>query len=242
MIKEGEFVQVAIVEDNNQFRQQLTDFLNRFSEEENISIAYESFHDGMAFVTPFQPKWDLIIMDIEMPLLNGMDAARKVRESDPDVPLLFITSIAQYAMEGYSVGALNYILKPLHYNRFRTEMNRVLRILASRSDDHLTIKTSEAIYRIPLQSVTFIEVYNHTLLYHTTDRDYSSTGKTSITSLESELSGKGFFRIHKSYLVHMKHIASVEKNQVILQDGTRLDIGRDRKKDLMNALMIYWGG
>ena len=123
-------MRVAIIEDMDENIAILQTYLNRYGKEHAIQIQTSSYKDGMHFITDYHPVWDLILLDIEMPLLNGMDTARQIRKADPDVLIIFITCLTQYAIEGYSVRALDYVLKPVQYYAFSAKLNQVCEILA----------------------------------------------------------------------------------------------------------------
>ena len=126
-------MRVAIVEDLIENAHILQQYLDHYATERHMSIQISHYQNGLDFITDYHPVWDLILLDIEMPLLNGMEAAHKIREIDPDVLIIFITCLTQYAIEGYSVRALDYVLKPVKYYPFAAKLDQVCDIL-SRTD------------------------------------------------------------------------------------------------------------
>ena len=108
-------LQIAIIEDEADLAQQTKDnvvcYLNEHGLEGNIAV----FNDGMDIAENYKPIWDILLLDIEMPLLNGMSAPQKIREQDATVVMIFITRMAKYAIKGYEVDALDFILKPITY-------------------------------------------------------------------------------------------------------------------------------
>ena len=111
-------VRIAVVEDEAVSRQLLADYLARYSEENNVSFEVTYFEDGGAIIGDYKPVYDIILMDIQMTHVDGMTAARAIREVDQEVVLVFITSAAQFAIHGYQVGALSYLMKPLPWFAF----------------------------------------------------------------------------------------------------------------------------
>ena len=132
-------MRTAIIEDIAENTKILLNHLQQYEKETGISIHITSFQNGMDFISDYHPVWDLILLDIEMPLMNGIETARKIRQLDPDVLIIFVTCMAQYAIEGYSVRALDYILKPVHYYSFASKMDQVMEILATRQKKKLII-------------------------------------------------------------------------------------------------------
>ncbi len=234
-------MRIAIVEDDAACKDLLMKFIHRFEEENSVSFACTVFTDGMELITGYQPVWDLILMDIEMPLLDGMSTARRVREADQDVLIIFITQMAQYAMEGYEVSALDYVLKPVNYYAFSMKMKRVLNILQKRSDSFLVIQNQEGAKRLSLNEIFYIEVQGHTLIYHTLEGNTSATGSRTIRNLEASLQGNSFVRCSQSFLVNLKYVESIEKDTIRMRNGDLLSISRSRRAPFTEALISYWG-
>ena len=127
-------VHIAVVEDEAVSRQLLADYLARYSEENGVSFEVTYFEDGGAIIGDYKPVYDIILMDIQMTHVDGMTAARAIREVDQEVVLVFITSAAQFAIHGYQVGALSYLMKPLPWFAFSQELSRCLEAVAKRRD------------------------------------------------------------------------------------------------------------
>ena len=116
-------IRVAIVEDEAEIREQLMGYVQRYTRQYGTAFEVKTFADGLEILEDYRPAYDLILLDIEMKHLDGMETARRIRELDPDVMLVFITNMAQYAIKGYAVGALDYVLKPVPL-RFRSSCKR----------------------------------------------------------------------------------------------------------------------
>ena len=125
-------IHIAIVEDDVHDKARLKKCLKRYEEETQRRFEVTEFSDGEDIITEYMAKYDLILMDIEMTFMNGMSAARRIREMDPDVELIFITNMPQYAIQGYKVNALDYLLKPLSYFSFTETMKDTLSQLDER--------------------------------------------------------------------------------------------------------------
>ena len=187
-------MRTAIIEDIAENTKILLNHLQQYEKETGISIHTSSFQNGMDFISDYHPVWDLILLDIEMPLMNGIETARKIRQLDPDVLIIFVTCMAQYAIEGYSVRALDYILKPVHYYSFASKMDQVMEILATRQKKKLIIHARNEHIRLTPEQLLYVEVQNHTLCYHTQQKLLYSTGNQSLTRLAEELANCGFAR------------------------------------------------
>lgn len=232
-------IRIGVVEDDPTQCQRLLDFLNRYQTETGESFVVSVFDDGARLVERYQPVYDILLMDIQMKEMDGIEAAREVRKRDGDVVIVYITSAPQYAINGYEVGALSYLLKPVPWFGFQQELKRSIAQVRRRADDALIIETAGSSMRLTLADVLYFESIRHTIIIHTL------SGKLSITSslkkMEEQLEGRGFFRSNSCYLVNLDHVAGVEDSDCLLSDGQRLRISRPRKKDFMAALSAHVG-
>ncbi len=234
-------MRIAIVEDEQPFADQLIEYIARFSKEYQTEIQCQHFKSSVSFLSSYQPIWDLLLLDIEMPNMNGLMLAHKVREIDQNVLLIFITKVAKYAMAGYEVAALDYVLKPVNYYAFFMKLRRVLSLLETKQKNHLIIQGNGFVRKISVETIRYIDVLGHTISYHTPQGIISSTGAKSIRKLESELLPDGFCKCNQCYLVNLRYVQSVEKDTAVLTDGECLNISRNRKKPFMQALLDFWG-
>ena len=231
-------MRIAIIEDMDENIALLENYLHRYEEENDTLITVASYKNGMEFITGYHPVWDLILLDIEMPLMDGMETARKIRKVDPNVLIIFITCMAQYAIDGYSVRALDYVLKPVHYYSFASKLHQVHDILASRKKRNLLITTRKGQVRLSPEDILYIEVQNHTLFYHTKTEVLQATGNQSLSKLSQELTDSGFSRCHQAYLVNLQYVARYDKNTVWLP-GEQLSLSRSYYKDFVRALLTF---
>lgn len=229
-------MRTAIVEDMAENTEILQNYLQRYGEETGTPMQITSFQNGMDFITDYHPIWDLILLDIEMPLMNGMETARKIRQMDPDVLIIFITCMAQYAIEGYSVRALDYILKPVHYYSFSSKLDQVREILSARQKKKILINTRNGQIRLSPEHLLYVEVQDHTLCYHTQQEPLYATGNQSLSRLAEELSDCGFARCHQAFLVNLQYVVRYDKNTVCLSSAT-LPMSRTYYKPFTQALL-----
>lgn len=226
---------IAVVEDDESYAAQIAGYLERFAQENQLDIRVRHFRDGMEIAEGYKPVYDIIFLDIEMPLLDGMSAAEQIRKSDPDVLLIFITNLAQYAIRGYSVEALDYVLKPIGYAAFALKMQKAYRILEKREMRFVILADGEETRKIPVSSIRYVEVADHQLVYHTVDGDFCEFG--TLRKLEAEW-GDSFARCNHCYLINLGYVDGVKEDCVLLGKG-RLKISRAKKKQFMQKLSDY---
>lgn len=133
-------MRIAIVEDNADVRAQLCGFVEQYAAESGKPLEVQTFPDGAA-IAPYQGGFDIIFMDIEMPQQGGMATAERIRAVDQDVVLVFVTNMAQYAIRGYEVDALDFVLKPLNYYQFKVKLERAIHRVERRGSTQIPIQT-----------------------------------------------------------------------------------------------------
>ncbi len=224
---------IAIVEDEELYASQLKEYIEKFAGESGYSFRITQFRDGDEIASGYQGNYDIILMDIERGLMDGMTAAEEIRKLDGDVVIMFITNMTNYAIRGYEVDALDYVLKPVSYFAFSQKLDRAVSRVKKKSSDHLTLEVSAGIKKVPLEDLYYIESEGHKLTFHTTDGVVQIRGK--ISDYEKQLEGRGFFRSNKGYLVNLHYVDGVEDGSCLI-GGEKLLISRARKSEFMTAL------
>ena len=232
-------VNVTVVEDNASDAAVLADMLAKYSAENGVKFRVTTYGDAYGFLENYRAGTDIIFMDIELPGLNGMDAAKKLREADPGVTLMFVTNMAQFAVNGYEVDALDFIVKPIIYAQFRLKLGRALNRIGLADDVALPVKTTDGFVSVSASRLKYVEVMGHKLIYHTTDGNVESSG--SLYKIESLLSKAHFVRCNSCYLVNLRYVRSINKLTTVV-GGDELKISYARRKEYRAAVAAYLGG
>lgn len=230
-------IHIAVVEDDDLYANTLYDYLERFQKEENVSLTWKRFRDGDEIVENYEDTFHIILMDIEMQFMNGMEAADHIRKVDEQVEIIFVTNMAQYAISGYKVGALDYIVKPVEYMPFRESLKRAIRNADRRQKSYITLSLKEGIKKLYVGDVTWIESRGHRLTFHTQNDNYETTVYT-ITEMEEKLAVHGFSRCNSGLLVNLRYVSGISGNQVIVNQ-TQLPLSRGRKNNFMEDMVSY---
>jgi Response regulator of the LytR/AlgR family len=232
-------IHVAIVEDDMKYTQLLSGYIERFSQERNEKIDVVTFADGDDIVDEYKANYDIIFMDIQMKHMDGLKTAQHIRKVDRDVILIFITNMAQYAIQGYSVNAMDYVLKPVSYFAFSEELDKAIRKLKESASAFIAIKQEGGFLRLDVKKIVYIESQGHTILIHTEDYVYKTIG--TMKNYEQQLAEQKFTRCNNGYLINLRYVEGVQQSSVTVA-GKTLQISRPRKKAFMDALTDYVGG
>lgn len=231
-------IHIAIVEDEASERELLKSYINRFSEEQQIPIRITAFSDGIGITSPYQAVYDIILLDIQMKIMDGLKTAELIRTKDEDVVLIFITNMVQYALKGYSVNASNFILKPVSYFAFSEELQQVIHKLEQRRSRSIPLKVEDGIIRLNLNDLYYAEMENRKSVLHTRNDTYAVS--IPLLKLEEQLQDPRFFRCHSGFLVNMQYIKKIQPGSVILTFGDlEIPLSRHKKKELELRLVDY---
>ncbi len=232
-------MRIAIVEDDLNYQQQLQEYLCTYGQEHNLTFEVTIFSDGSE-ILPLKPNsFDIILLDVEMPKLDGMTTAEQIRKQDGEVVLMFITQMAQYAINGYAVGALDFVLKPLNYYTFSLRFARAVKRVEKQGRRELLLTLPERVVRVRTDQIYYIEVQNRMLHYYTDSEEYVCKG--TMQKVEQELAGDHFVRCNHWYLVNLRHVSEVRR-EVVVVAGQELEISRRNRTAFLNALTDYVGG
>lgn len=231
-------IRIAIVEDEEEYVKQLTEYLREYQKTAGEEIDVTVYRDGDEITEEYKPKYDIILMDIQMKFVDGMTAAEEIRSMDSKVIIMFITNMKQYAIRGYKVGALDYILKPVSYFAFSERLDQAVKRIKRRSSNFVTIQVKGGILRLDTSDIYYIESQGHNLIYHTGNGDHLSSG--TMKSAEEELTGYGFSRGNKSYLINLAHVDGIQDKCARVK-GEQLQLSRPRQNTFMQDLTKYWG-
>lgn len=234
-------MRIAIAEDEQAYLEQLQAYLRRYAEETGVPIQVDAFLNGAQLVEHYQSGWDLLLLDVDMPVMNGFDAARAIRRTDPEVSIIFITNLAQYAIKGYEVNALDYILKPISYFALSMKLDMVVRRLHRNVEESLMVNQDGDLIRVPLSHLYYVEIFSHELNYHTTEGTLVTTTSQTLSALEQRLEGHGFVRCHKGCLINLRYVQTLRGNTILLA-GKELPVSRNRRKAVMQAILDFAKG
>lgn len=231
-------ISVAIVDDDDYVRKSLIGFLKKAGES-GISSTVFQYPSGLDFLDNCNRiTFDLVLMDIEMPLMTGLETAKKFRETNPETCLIFITNMMQYAVNGYEVNALDFVIKPVSYNIFLSKLEKACSFIRKYQKVLLTIRHKSRIVRVDIKSLRYVEVVRNSVLYHTENEVYEE--RNTLTNAKKNLCDHHFELCNSCYLVNLRHVTRVTTGSVFA-GGTELSMSRNKKKAFLEALNLYIG-
>lgn len=232
---------IAIIEDEIEMSNDLKKHIEMFFNQHEKNISIDIFDNAVKFLDKYKTGYNLVFMDINLPYMNGIEASEKLRQKDPMVIIVFVTSLAQYAIEGYKVHAFDYVLKPVNYYNFVLTLERILPHLKD-NDKSIVIYTNKTSFKkILIERIKYIEIINHKLVFHTLDGDYETHG--ALNDYVDILKDDYFALCNRCYLINLKMVSQVTPDSVII-DNESLLISRPKRKQFLHVLneFIATGG
>lgn len=231
-------LRIAIVEDASFERKHLVECLRRYEKEKNERFEILEFSDGAELIKNYPENLDILLMDIMMEEMDGLKAARLVRRRDERVILIFVTSMIQYAIQGYSVNAMDFVVKPVSYTGLKVRIDRAVSRLEKNRSRQIEVRNPEGTYQIAVSDICYLETDNHKVIIHT--KTQAIQVNTSLRTYEKELAGMPFFRCHTSFLINLNYVDKIQGNNIWVA-GQLLSISRYRRKEFLDAWAAYLG-
>lgn len=232
-------INIALVEDENEWAQTFEEYVLRFAAENKLAMKLKRFSEVDGFLKEYSMGFDVVFMDIGLPGVDGMEAAKRLRLIDKTVALVFVTGMAQFALNGYEVDALDFIVKPVPYFAFSVKMRRVVDRISARKETMLWVKTESGTVGINSSELKYVEIIRHYSIYHTINGDYKVRG--TLKNVESLLADFDFVRCNNCYLVNLKYVRGICGYTVDVC-GEELLISHPKRREFVRALNDYLGG
>ncbi|MBZ6527262.1 response regulator transcription factor [Aerococcaceae bacterium DSM 111021] len=231
---------IAIVEDNKQAQEKLKSYIHKAAEDHDQYVNVTTYDDGLIFVDQFANEFDIIYFDVEMQYMDGMTAATKIREKDSEVLIVFVTNHAQVAIQGYSVEATDFLLKPLSQFTFEEHFKKIMKKFASQNkvESSIVLKISGTMKRINQSVIKYIQSQGHYIDFITIDNEYTIID--TMKNTEERLDPQLFNRCSNSFIVNFNFIDKVEKNTIYIGEET-IQISRSKKKEFMERFTAFLG-
>lgn len=221
-------IRIAICEDEKDQQELLKNYIEKIFEGLPLKYSLDIFNSGEELLENYSKDIDLILLDIQLGEINGMDTARKIRILDNNVEIIFITSLIEYALEGYKVRAYRYLVKPVKYEDIKENIINCIKEVEIKNK-YIIIKKQGHQIKLDINEITYIEVQKETITIHTLNGVYKING--TMNNIEKEIDCSRFFRCHKSFLVNLEHIKIIKQYIAILENNEEVPVSRYRFKE-----------
>ena len=232
---------IVICDDDAHMRQRLRRYSQQLAAESSLEMRLYEFSSGIELLESYPSDADIILLDIQMGTLDGMKTAEQIRRFSPDVCIIFITGLVQYALRGYQVHAFSFLPKPVEYVTFYREISSAISRIERNHSHYLLLSVIDCPtrYKVDTGDILYLEVRDHLVTYYLAEKQLTTRQK--LNDLEKELAPYGFFRCHASFLVNYRHIVSIGTTQITLANGSKVPISKQKKKGFLEALSNYMG-
>lgn len=230
---------IAVCDDSIEELSRISSLLEDYRRERDGSVTYEAFHSAFELLETMRVRrFDMLLLDILMPGLTGMDAAREIRLTDHEIPIIFLTSSREYAVESYRVGAEDYIIKPARKDEVYPSIDKQLTQFVQ-EEAYLTLKTSSGIAKLLFSQIVYVEVTNRTLQFILGNGEVREAYGYLSDYEEKLLSDSYFLKPHRSYLINLRQVIELDKNGLVTTVGKTVPIARDALVKVKAAYMKY---
>lgn len=233
-------IRIAICEDEKEIQLLLEDCIDNILKNINKEYEIQKYSSGEELLEDNFKEIDILLLDIQMGQVNGMDTARKIRKVDNKMEIIFITSLIDYVQEGYEVRAYRYLLKPIELEELKKHVLTCIKEIEKNKNNYILIKNKSNTYKIYLNDIKYIEVQKKNISIHTIHKRIDI--RYSLEKVEKDLNSDKFVKCHKSFIVNLCFIENLKSNSLILENGEEVPISRYRYKDVKLSFLKFLGG
>ena len=232
-------IKIAVCDDCYQQTEYIKMLVNKWAEGKNIKVTVDMFESSENFKSAWSEgkAFDILLLDIEMGGQNGVELARDLRKTDEKLVIIFITGFADYISDGYDVSALHYLMKPVNEDKLYEVLDKSVKNIKNESEQILKVTINREDIFIPLQDIIYMESSLHYIIINTENEQYKI--KMPLTEIETKLGG-GFFKCTRSFIVGLRYVRRISKNEIILNNGASIPLGRGLYKDINKAFIKYF--
>ena len=231
---------IGICDGEQAVRSLLASFVARYRDETGQEVQLLSYSTGEKLLKNYLLDMDLIFLEIPLRKISGLKIAERLKKADRQVRIVFLTTVLSYVLEAYEVGASNYLLKPLSYEKFCKELNRVLSEKPEREGFHFLEQNRQGLYKICFHDVRYIETSGKNTLIHTEAETIASSRQ--MKQFEQLFTGTTLVRCHAGYIVNLRYFHKLTDTTLSLTDGTKIPVSRSRRPEVLAQIRRFYGG
>lgn len=228
---------IAITDDDAEDANRLKKYVDRYCTEHGLVAITHVYSDGLDFIRSTE-NHDIVFLDIQMKTLDGLETARFLRKIGKESILIFVTNMAQFAIKGYEVDALDFIIKPATKESIAYVLDKAMKRLSESSSNTFSLKTPDGTVIVSENEISYVEVFDHNLVYHTTKGEYTVRGRLS--DVQEKLNPERFVVCNRSFLVNLRYVSNITSDYLMIGD-TRISISKSHRKELMQRFSSFLG-
>ncbi|WP_250675560.1 LytTR family DNA-binding domain-containing protein [Paraclostridium ghonii] len=232
-------IEIVICEDEKETQLLIEDYIDNILTNVNVEYEIKKYSSGEELLEESLTDIDILLLDIQMEQINGMDTARKIREVDNKMEIIFITSLIDYVQEGYEVRAYRYLLKPIESEELRKHILTCIKDIEINKNNHILIKNKSNTYKIDSNEIKYVEVQKKDMIIHTINKNFDV--RYSLEKIEKDVNLDKFVRCHKSFLVNLSYVENIKPNTLVLESGEEVPVSRYRYKDVKERFFKFLG-
>lgn len=226
---------VSIIDPSKEDVTHLSALIERYFRRSGTAYVQRVYQSGMEFVRSAENS-DIVFLETNLEKLDGLETARIIRKLGSEAQLIFVARGAEMAIHGYSVDALDYLLKPVEPAAVERALDKAVRRLSSRSCAYLALKLPNGTASISTNDITYVEVFDHNLVYHTTGGDYTVRGR--LGDVYEQLDHDYFLACNRSFIVNLRYVTEICTDHVIL-NGTKISVSKSHRKEIQSRFSAF---
>ncbi len=234
-------LQIAVCDDNISELANMIHLINQYRLSKHLDCEYAVFQNGFDLISTLEKgtRFDLYCLDIIMPAFTGIEVAKEVRGFDKNASILFFTSSSEFALESYSVKAINYVLKPISKEKLFFTFDEVLDRFKIEEENAIIVKSNEGIQKIFITNLVFAEIIGRNVLYYLLSGKVIECTDSFASVCENLLKYECFIKTHRSYIVNMQYVDNIENHRVTLQTLSSVPVAQGKAREIKQQYLVY---
>lgn len=230
---------IGICDGEQTIRSLLASYVERYRSQFGEEIQLLAYSTGEKLLKNYMLDLDLIFLEIPLWKVNGLKIAEHLKQQDPQVRVVFLTTVLSYVLEAFEVGASNYLLKPLSYSKFCLELNKVIEMKDDAQKRAFLVQSRQGLCKVYFNDIHFIETCGKNTVIHT--RNEEITCNKQMKWYEQMFNGTMLVRCHAGYIVNLYHFQKIDNDMLVLMDGIRIPVSRSQKQKVFSLIEGVFG-
>ena len=230
-------MRIAICDDEKKIRELIKEGIPKYYFSNNIDFSIQTFESGRELLNSDLALIDVLFLDVDMPEMNGMEVARSIRERDKDMLIIFLTAYSEFVFESFKVDAFRYLVKPVQNHELTETLEAVYKKLST-PEEYLNFQFQNERFSIKYSDIIYVEGMRDKIWFYCNSGVYRWRG--TIKGLNEKLKEKGFFQVHRSYILNMNKIQKYSSQMVLMEGGYEVPVSKYRMNEFKEEYIKFW--